>query len=45
MGGPLQELWSLLGIQLRDQICHGVEGSVVFIHDSKGQLRFKMDCL
>lgn len=35
-GGPQRELWSLLGIQLRDQICHGVEGSVVFVHDSKG---------
>lgn len=35
-GGPQRELWSLLGIQIRDRICHGAEGSVVFIHDSKG---------
>ena len=37
-GGPGRELWLLLGIAFRDQVCHGIGGSVTFLHDSKGIL-------
>jgi len=36
--GPVQELWSLSGISIRDKVCHGIPGNLGFMHDSKGIL-------
>ena len=44
-GGPGRELWALLGITFRDQVCHGVAGCVTFLHDSKGILVSGVACL